>query len=308
MSGRFDISLDWYAVFCAVAKAGNVTAAAEALHVSQPAVSMAIRQLEGKLGHALFLRAPRGMSLTAEGAALYLYLERALSLVDAGERKLEEMARLESGRISIAASDTLCGRYLLPHLEEYNRRYPNIAIEVMNKTSPETLDIVRSGKADIGFVNLPVETDAGIEVTQCLSVHDCLICGARYSALARDGLALSGLAQYPLLMLERASATRCSLDEYAAASGVMLTPAIELGSSDLLVRFARINLGIAFVIREFAEDYIDGKTLFEIPLSPPPPERAVGMVRLKNMPVSIAADKFMELLQNKKRADIESHP
>lgn len=298
MSGRFDISLDWYAVFCAVAKAGNVTAAAEALHVSQPAVSMAIRQLEGKLGQALFLRAPRGMALTAEGAALYSYLERALSLVEAGERKLEEMARLESGRISIAASDTLCGRYLLPHLEEYNLRYPNIAIEVMNKTSPETMDIVRSGKADLGFVNLPVEADSGIEVTECLRVHDCLICGTRYAALAREGLTLGELPRHPLLMLERASATRRSLDEYATANGVSLSPAIELGSSDLLVRFAKINLGIAFVIREFALDAIDGKTLFEIPLTPPPPERAVGMVRLKNIPVSIAAARFTELLSS----------
>jgi DNA-binding transcriptional LysR family regulator len=177
MGGKYDIPLEWYGAFCAVAKAVNVTAAAVALHVSQPAVSMALRQLEERLGHTLFMRAPRGMRLTPEGEALYACVEKAMGFIDAGERRLEEMARLERGRLSIAASDTLCSRYLLPVLEEYNRRYPGITISVMNKTSPETLDIIRGGGVDIGFVSLPAETDGSVEVMECLAIHDCLVCG-----------------------------------------------------------------------------------------------------------------------------------
>lgn len=297
MSGRFDIPLEWYGVFCEVAKAGNMTAAAEALHISQPAVSMAVRQLEEKLGHPLFKRGARGVSMTAEGEMLRSYLEKAMGLIAAAERKYEDMARLEAGRIAIGASDTLCSRYLLPYLERYNALYPNVAVKVTNRTSAETLAILQSGGVDFGFVNLPVETDPGVEVTECLRIHDCLVCGSRYEALSKSGMELRDIGAYPLLMLERASATRRFLDAWAAGQGAALNPIIELGSSDLLVRFARINMGLAFVIREFSQEFIDGETLFEVRLSPPPPERAVGMARLRNIPLSYAAEKFIGLLR-----------
>lgn len=296
MGRRFDIPLEWYGVFCAVAKAGSITEAAESLYVSQPAVSMAIKQLEERLGHPLFIRTARGVRLTPEGEMLYSHMEKALGLIDAAERKYEDMTRLDAGRIAIGASDTLCSQYLLPYLDSFNKLYPHIAVKVTNRTSAETLEILKSGEVDFGFVNLPVKLDENIEVRECLRIRDCLICGGRYAALAESGLSLKDIGKYPLLMLERASATRRYLDGYAKDNGVVLEPIIELGSSDLLVKFARINLGLAFVIREFVEDAIDDKTIIEIPLTPQPQGRAVGLVKLKNIPLSFAAEKFINMV------------
>jgi DNA-binding transcriptional LysR family regulator len=300
MNNKLGVPLDWYRVFCTAAKAGNLTQASESLFISQPAVSMTIKQLEERLGHPLFVRSARGVNLTAEGQVLYSYAEKALGLIDAGERKYLEMTQLEVGSIAIGAGDTLCGQYLLSYLEKYNRLYPHISLQVTNRTSIETLELLKSGNVDFGFVNLPVKQDSSMETTQCLQIQDCLIGGSKYASEAQEGLSLSLLANYPLLMLEKTSNSRTYLDDYTSGQGIQLNPIIELGSSDLLIKFAKINLGLAFVVREFAEEHIDGKVLWEIPLTPPPPSRAVGLVKMKNIPLSYAAQRFVEMVLNKK--------
>jgi hypothetical protein len=121
--------------------------------------------------------------------------------------------------------------------------------------------VLKSGDIDFGFVNLPIEQDDSLEVIKCLDIHDILIGGTNYAGLAENGIALSELSRYPLIMLERASTTRCLIDDFAATNKTELKPIIELGSSDLLVKFARINLGLSFVIREFTEDEV--KNYFE---------------------------------------------
>ena len=123
-----------------------------------------------------------------------------------------------------------------------------------------------------------------------------MIGGTAYKKYSNAGIALTDIESYPLLMLERESNTRSYIDRFADAHGITLKPIIELGSSDLLVKFARINLGISFVIREFVRDEIDAITLFEIPLLPPIEPRAVGLVKLKGIPFSFAAEGFVKLL------------
>ena len=95
--------------------------------------------------------------------------------------------------------------------------------------------------------------------------------------------------------MEDLSNSRRYLDSYAQKNGVVLHPIIELASSDLLVEFAKINLGLSFVIKDFEGRHIDNKTIFEIPVNPPIPQRSIGLVKLKNVPLSHAAMGFVSL-------------
>ena len=104
------------------------------------------------------------------------------------------------------------------------------------------------------------------------------------------------LPKYPLLLLEDLSNSRRCLDKYARENGVELNPILELGSSDLLVSFAKINLGLTFVIREFTEEALSSGGLYEIPLVPPVPKRQIGMVRLKEVAMPHALRGFVELM------------
>jgi len=109
-----DLNTEWYRVFYRTAVNGSLSKAAETLHITQPAVSHTIKQLESQLGAQLFFRTPKGVVLTREGEALFAYVEQAFRMMEAGERKLAEMRDLECGEVHIGASDTLCKHLSAP--------------------------------------------------------------------------------------------------------------------------------------------------------------------------------------------------
>ncbi|WP_028562966.1 LysR family transcriptional regulator [Paenibacillus pinihumi] len=290
-----EINLEWYRVFYWAARTGSLSSAAKHLHITQPAVSHTLKQLELKLGGPLFYRTGRGVELTAEGKVLYTYAEQALSFMDAGEKKIAEMQQLESGEIHIGASDSLCKHYLLPLMEQFHRQYPDVRIRVMNRTTPETISILKEGKLDFGLVHLPA-ADSRLEIRQGLALQDCLVGGERYKELAASPMPLSELGRYPLLLLEKGGSTRKFLDQYAASHQCQLEPEFELGSMDLLAEFAQSGFGLAFVTRNYiGQELVEGK-LFELPLFPPVPRRHIGIATLRGVPLSVAAGKFLELL------------
>jgi len=97
-------------------------------------------------------------------------------------------------------------------------------------------------------------------------------------------------------MLLEGGSTRKFLDHYASSNGIELKPEFELGSLDLLTQFAQSGFGLAFTVREFVTEELRTGKLFEIPLSPPVPERYVGIATLKGIPLSAASKRFFELL------------
>lgn len=293
---KMDISLDLYRIFCAVVRTGNMSAAARELYISQPAVSMAIRQLEDRMGSPLLVRTAKGVYPTAAGKLLFTYLDQALGLIHAAEEKYFQMVNMEMGELKIGASDTVIANFLLPYLEKYHKLYPDINIKVTNKTTYESLRLLKNGSVDICFINLPIGEDGDLEITPCIEIHDVLVGGERYRPLSLVGLSLRELPQYPLLLLEDLSNSRRYIDRYAEENGVVLNPILELGSSDLLVSFAQINLGLTYVIKEFTEEALKEKRLYEIPVDPPLPKRNIGMVRLKNVAIPHAVKGFIELI------------
>ncbi len=292
---EYDIPLDLYKIFCTVVRSGNMSAAAKELFISQPAVSMSIHQLEDKMGAPLLIRTTKGVRTTPEGAVLYEYLEQALTLIHTAENKYLEMVQLKAGEIKIGASDTVIANVLMPYLEQYNLAHPQIAIKVTNKTTYESLRLLKSGVVDLCFINLPIEEDKDLEVIPILEIHDCLVGGTKFQHLSKAGLAFSDIVNYPLLLLEELSNSRRYQNAFAQTQGVVLEPILELGSSDLLMSFAKINLGLTFATWEFSGSLIDGEQLFEIPLHPPLPKRHIGIVRLKNVALSHAAKSFADL-------------
>lgn len=292
---KVDISLDLYRIFCAVVRTGNMSAAARELYISQPAVSMSIKQLEDRMGSPLLVRTAKGVYPTAEGKLLYTYLEQALGLIQAAEEKYYQMVHMEMGELKISANDTIIANFLLHYLEEYHRLYPDISIKVTNKTTEESLRLLRSGAVDMCFVNLPVADMDDLEVISCVEIHDVLVGGEKYRRLAEKGIELKDLPKYPLMMLEEVSNSRRYISRYAEENGTVLNPLLEIGSLDLLLSFAKINLGVTFAIRELTRELKDGE-LYEISIEPPVPKRNIGMVRLKNVAMPHALKGFIDLM------------
>lgn len=291
-----EINMEWYRVFYWTARTGSLSKAAIRLHITQPAVSHTIKQLESSLGGQLFFRTTRGVTLTTEGQVLYHYLEQAFNFVEIGEKAIAEMNNLHSGEIAIGASDTLCKHYLLPYLERFHAQHPGIRIKVTNRTTPETLALLKEGKIDFGIVSLPA-SDKQVIFRASTPLQDCLVGGLRFRELAADhSLPLESINDYPLLLLETGGSTRRYLDDYAALHGVSLNPEFELGSVDLLVQFAKSGFGLAFVIRNYVSEELQRGELIEIPIDPPIPERNIGIATLRGVPLSAATQAFLSLL------------
>ena len=287
------ISLELYKVFHEIGKTGNLTRAAENLYVSQPNISVALKTLEKQLHTTLCVRSKKGITLTDEGHVLFDELKKAFSHIALAETKIEKLVHLESGIISISASDTICNYYLLPYITRFAKQYPGIRLEITNRTSLETVDLLKHGQVDFGFVNLPIEDDS-LSITVCCEIHDVLVGGALYKDLANRSMSLSELPKYPIVMLERKSISRLCIDDFFEKAGISLAPVLELGSLDLIISFVRNNMGLAFIPMELCGQFIDNNEVFQVKLKSPIPTRGIGLIELKSIVQSKAAEKFKE--------------
>ena len=118
------VKLELYRVFKEVAEAGNITAAAQTLFISQSAVSQSIKQLEAELQTRLFARNSRGVTLTADGRMLYEYVRSAMGLLETGEEKLSQSRDLQMGHLTIGASDTVTSFFLTPYSQPVSAAVP----------------------------------------------------------------------------------------------------------------------------------------------------------------------------------------
>lgn len=289
-----DVRLEAYRVFCKVVEVGTITGAADALYMTQSAVSQTIRQLEQSLEQKLFTRGAKGVTRTMAGEKLYASASRALTLLSGIEAEFERMRGEIIDELRIGASDTLCRHVLTPMLGDFHARYPEVTLQVTNRTTPATLELLRRGQVELAFINLPVR-DEDVCVDPLISVSDCFVAAPALAVGAP--LTLEAVCSLPLMLLERSSHTRQQLDSFFALSGLELRPQIELCSYELLVEFARIGLGVAGVVREFVQGDLTGGALVEIPLTQPLPERAVGIAYRREQPLSAAAQAFVQALR-----------
>lgn len=291
------IKLDLYRIFSVTAQQHSFSRAAKELYMTQPAISQAISQLEEDLDTRLFSRSSKGVKLTNEGKKLYEYVSSALKLIQAGEKRLAEAKELDIGELRIGVGDTISKYYLLPYLEKFHNTYPNIRLNIINRTTPDLCALVNSGEADLAVCNLPIR-DSSLEIIKLKQIQDIFVCGDRYRYLLDRELDLKDLIDLPLIFLESKANSRRYVDGFLAANGVRLKPEIELGSHDLLLEFARINLGVACVIREFSLDYLNSSQVYELKTKKTIPTRDVGCCFLKSVSLTPASERFIEVLMD----------
>lgn len=291
------VKLELYKVFKEVADAGNITAAAQSLYISQSAVSQSIKQLERELQTRLFSRNSRGVILTAEGQLLYEYVRSAIGLLEAGEAKLSQTHDLQIGHLTIGASDTVTSQFLLPFLDQFHRTFPAIHIQIVSGRSHKVLGLLQSGKVDIAFASSPSDNDALITFP-CFSTHSIFVAGADYPCDFSRVYSLQEIASFPLILLERKASSRLYLEKFFLQNGLHLNPEIELGSRSLLVDLAVIGFGVAGVTEEFVSREINAGTLQKLLTDFDIPPRSVDMCVLGNVPMSAASQQFFNFVRD----------
>ncbi len=295
------VNLELYKVFYTVAQCGSLTKAADQLFISQPAVSQAIRQLETQLGTPLFTRVHKGMELSAQGGELvYADVEEALQILSGVEERLQELRESGKGIIRIGASETIFQYALSEKIVEYHNMYPRVKIELVSDVSPKIIELMRQNRCDVGFLNLPIETDDSVGILDSIMIlHDIFIAGQRYSELKGKQLSVWDLQKYPLLLMEEKTVARSSLNHFAKSHGVRLSSAVEIDSWGFMKRLVVDGMGIGCIPREYSLNKLKDGSLFELNVEPRLPSRSVGMALSKNVNMTFALRAFLNMFNKK---------
>ena len=293
------INYEYYKVFYYVSQQGSLTAAAGKLCISQPAVSQALRQMEGEMGVKLFSRTSRGVQLTREGEVLYRYVKEGVERLMEGERMLEQMSNKDAGEVRIGASDMTLQFFLLPFLEEFHQKYPGIKVNVTNAPTPETIDSLRAGKIDFGVVSTPFQNQGEIRSVPVKDIRNVFIAGSRFGYLKERSLDYSVLLDLPCIFLEQNTSTRFFMDQFLEKQGIRVKPEFELAISDMVVQFARRNMGVGCVMEGFAQETLERGEVFELHFDPPMPGRQICVVTGKKAALSLASRELLEMIMGK---------
>lgn len=290
-----DVNYELYKVFYYVGKTLSFSEASKELFISQSAVSQSIKVLEKRLNQVLFVRSTKKVSLTKEGEMLFKHVESAVNLITRGENQIIESQALNGGQIRIGASDTICRYYLVPYLNEFHKKFPNIHIKVTNGTSLQCVDYLDSNQVDLIITNSPNIKLSGVStIKEIKDFKDVFICNKEEFPLEGKKITLQELLDYPILMLDKNSTTSEFLHTLFLQHSLDLVPDIELSSNDLLIDLANIGLGIAFV-----PDYCVNKedsSITVIDTYEQLPGRKLVAAYNSQIPISEAAEYFINSL------------
>ncbi len=276
------LNLDYLRTFLDVLESGSFSATAKRMDLTQPAVSVQVRQLEKRLGVRLVERTGRAVRPTAAGVELAENAARIDALVSAAVEGMARHATGVVGRVRIGTGATACIFLLPPVLRDLRRRFPTIEITVSTGNTADIARAIDDNTIDVGLVTLPV---AG----RMFDIAPLLV--DEFVAIAPPGMRLSArmtaeaLAKLPVLLFEPGGNTRRIGDEWFARAGVTLRPVMSLGSVEAIKELVRAGLGCAVLPGMAVRKEKDRKGLVVRPLYPKL-QRTLALVVRHDKPLS----------------------
>ncbi len=291
------VDLELYKIFYEVAKTGNITQASYNLNISQPAVTKHIKNLEFQLGCSLFIRNRKGVLLNDNGKKLYLYVKQALSLITDGERVIKRMNDLEKGKLKIGISTTLTKKFLLKYIKTFHKLYPNIIIEISTDPTSELKEKLRDGKIDFILAKMPGYQEHDLEYEEFGKLEDVFVVNKDYPDLINNEVTIKELIEYPILLQKQPSSSREFIEDYFKENNVVVKSIMDIASSNLLIDFVKIGYGVGVVTKQYVQEELKNKELFEINVTPKLKVRNFGIIKLKDNILSKSAEVMINLIK-----------
>ena len=280
-------------VFAEVSRAGSFSRAAESMHLSQPALSQAITQLERAVGAPLFDRTTRALQLSSLGQQLLPRIEFILREVDVTFEQVASMRDLESGRVSVGCLASIAVHFLPPVLTAFATRHPKIEISVIDGNAADLRRRLLAGQIDLA-VTAFAEADMDLEFQPLIDDPFCLICHPDHPLARATSLRWKDLSGHRYIGFALETSNRAAIDKALDAAGLKLTPQVELTQLGTVVGMVASGYGIA-TIPSLAG--LDLGHLKIIPLHSPKVVRQVGLQKIAGRAQTFAASAFGDLLR-----------
>ena len=289
-------NLELYKTFYYVAKNGNITQAANELMVSQPAVSKAIKVLERDLSTVLFNRKKDGVSLNNAGELLYKKIKQSMELIVSAEEDLMSLNNMEQGTINIGAGNTIMQRYLMPYIKKFHELYPNINVIVHTLVTGELIKKAQIGLIDIIFTHLPNNIPDNFEIIKIKKLHDILVVN-KDSKYLNKIINKKDLEKLPLILLPLTASNRKNFDKFCNTNNIVIKPLMEIGNDLIVEECAQSGLGVGLVVKEYVQNKLDNKELFELKTSFNIEEKDLVCLLDPNRKNNIIIKNFVNLLR-----------
>ena len=297
-SERMDFTVHQLTVFRTVTQHLNYTRAAEALYLSQPAVTQQVKTLEQMLGLQLFARNGRGIMLTPAGQELLRHTEQLLALLAETAPVVNEIHTLERGSVLIGAS-TSAGTYVVPPLlGAFHAHYPRVRVTLMVTNRHSIEERLLAHEVDLAVMSLIERQDRF--VIEFLRPYELVVVAPpSHRLLGHSALTLHDLQQETFLLREQGSSTRLGTEQHFAQAGIFLQASLELGSIEAIKEGVAAGLGIAVLSRESIALEVANGDLAILEVQGFPLKRQWYIVHLKGRKLSRAASALQQfLLQN----------
>jgi LysR family hydrogen peroxide-inducible transcriptional activator len=279
--------------FCAVADTGSFSRAAERSHVSQPSLSQQILKLESELGARLFDRLGRSVRLTDAGKSFLPRARSVLLELEAARGDVSESKHSVSGRITVGVIPTVAPYFLPPVLAAFSKKYPEVAVSVVEEITPVFLERLRAGSLDLAILALPVR---GREFDSLPLLTESLFAAlpANHPLARRKAISLRELRKEPFLLLRDGHCFR--ENAVAACNRARVSPRVvfESGQFSSLLGLVRAGIGVSLVPAMAVER---NSQVGFVRISDPQARRIIGVLTLRGRSVSRAQSAFLSSLR-----------
>ena len=282
-------------IFVTVVEQRHFSKAGELLNLSQPGVSLHIRNLENEFGVKLLHRSPKQVSLTEAGAVLYRHAKQMLAHYEEAGREIGLLQDEVTGSLHIGASFTI-GEYVLPaKLAEFAKQYPRVSIQVTIGNTEEIIAAIRSNQLDIGFIEGETAASDPL-IIPYMKDEMILVAPSGHPLGGRVAIEDQMLHNETWVLREPGSGTRAFSDRFLQESGIPVKRSYVFNSSQGVKEAVSAGLGLSLLSRWIVRKELASGELTELRIGHTLPERDFRIIRQKNAPYTMAIRVFIAKL------------
>ncbi|MGJ4851598.1 LysR family transcriptional regulator [Bacillota bacterium Meth-B3] len=295
MKAAITLTLRHLNIFVTVCEEDSITKAAQKLHIAQPAVSLAVKELEEYYDVKLFDRISRRLYLTDAGRKLLEYAAHIVSLLGDMENNIRQWER--SGKLRIGASITIGTRLMPRYVRAFHKSHPESNIEVHISSSDLIEKKILQSELDLALIEGVVHSDSIIDHI-FMKDRLAVICAPSCALCEEETITIEQLLSQPLLLRESGSGTRELFDHVMASFERTYTPSWESTSTEALVHAVRNGLGVSVLPYMLVQDKLKKGSIVELKVAQLHFDRGFHIIYHKNKLLTSLAREFIEMCRN----------